>query len=152
MLIKKERFISVAGLPALAVGHAYGIDPKILLAIAALETGWGEAVLGNNYFNIKGNDIETTTTEYIDSKPKKIRDKFRAYANPLESFMDFMRLILTNPRYELARYLFHSPGDFFVALQKAGYATDPMYAVKCMATYNSIPEDWLDILWEYIKE
>jgi len=126
MEIKKERFFHEVGPTALAVAYHHEIDPKLLIAHAALETGWGQYVSENDYFNLK--------------------EKHQAYPTPLESFVDYIRLIKTNPRYELARYLFHSPGDYFVALQKAGYATDPNYAAKCLAVYASIPENWLEII------
>lgn len=152
MSLKKERFIREIGPAALAVAIHYKIDPKILIAQAALETGWGQYVIDHNYFNIKGEGTEVQTTEYIEGKPKKIKDRFKTYTTTLDAFLDYMRLILTNPRYDLLKYLFHSPGDYFIMLQKAGYATDPNYAAKCIATYESIPENWLDIVLEEIEQ
>lgn len=152
MSLKKERFIREIGPAALAVAIHYKIDPKILIAQAALETGWGQYVIDHNYFNIKGEGKTVETTEYEHGKPKKVQAAFRTYTTVLEAFLDYMNLILTNPRYELLKYLFHSPGDYFVMLQKSGYATDPNYAAKCIATYESIPENWLDIVLEEIEQ
>ena len=146
----KERFIKDVGLIALVVGKEFGYDPKILIAQSALETGWGRAVISNNYFNIKGGDIAVMTTEYEEGKAKKMTEKFKAYDTVLESFVDYAKLIDKSLRYEIAKHLKRSPRDYFIALQKAGYATDPAYAAKCYATYLSIPENWLDIIVESI--
>jgi len=35
------------------VGAQLGIDPRLIIAQAIQETGWGKKVKGNNYFGIK---------------------------------------------------------------------------------------------------
>lgn len=120
-----------------------GVDPKALLAQAALETGWGRAVIRRpdgsssyNLFNIKadgrwdGGRVFKDTLEYRDGIAARERAAFRAYGSYAESFADYVDFLQTNPRY---RYALEQGGDaaaFVRELQKAGYATDPAYADK----------------------
>ena len=120
----------------------------VLVAIAALETGWGlHTPKGNfdqdsfNYFGIKANnwqgrEVTNVTREFDGEKMIVIQDDFRAYETPAESFNDFAEFLLSNPRYQDA--INHS-GDakaFANELQKAGYATDPNYAKKLNSILN----------------
>ena len=53
---RRARFSRLPGeiRPALVeAGRQLGVSPRILLAHAALETGWGRSVVGNNLFGIK---------------------------------------------------------------------------------------------------
>lgn len=125
-----------------------GIDPKLLLAQAALETGWGKKILhhpdgrsSHNLFNIKtgqtwsGESVQVETLEYQDGVAVRKRAAFRAYADYRQSFEDYLRL-LHSPRYAEALSSAHDPKRFLNALAKAGYATDPNYAVKVLAIYQ----------------
>jgi flagellar protein FlgJ len=53
------------------VSQKTGIALELILAQAAVETGWGRSIKGNNLFNIKpdkswkGETIEFVTREYI---------------------------------------------------------------------------------------
>lgn len=76
------------------------------------------------------------TTEYINGVPEKLVEKFRAYSSYAESFQDYANLLLNNPRY--ASVLKNQDAAAFAhGLQKAGYATDPMYADKLLRIINS---------------
>ncbi len=122
--------------------QATGIPAHFMIAQAALETGWGRAELRfndgkptHNLFGIKagrnwqGAVAEATTTEYVNGVAQKSVERFRAYASYGEAFRDYANLLASNPRY--AEVL--NPQDaagFARGLQRAGYATDPMYAAK----------------------
>lgn len=130
-----------------------GIPALVMLGQAAFESGWNEKVKGNNLFGIKdadginGNEQSITTTEYhSDDKRKypvilsikKIKDKlfkylikdyFRKYDSPYESFMDYAKFIKRNPRYNEALKHTKDPFRFAEEVAKAGYATDPNYIV-----------------------
>ena len=57
-------------------------------------------------------------------------EKFRAYDTPADSFKDYANMLAKNPRYEK---VINSGGDaaaFAHGLQRAGYATDPLYGAK----------------------
>lgn len=123
--------------------RATGVPAKFMLGQAALESGWGKRMIrnadgtnSNNLFGIKagpgwtGKVATAVTTEYINGRPHTRVEKFRAYDSPADSFKDYANMLVKNPRY--AKVL-ESGGDaaaFAQGLQRAGYATDPMYAAK----------------------
>lgn len=127
-----------------------GVDANILIAQAALETGWGQSVIksgdGNssyNLFNIKadkswhGQKTEVPTLEFRGGLAKKEIAGFRSYASYQESFNDYVDFIKTNPRYKTALKMVQQPERYMHELQQAGYATDPNYAGKVMKIYQS---------------
>ncbi|WP_110641413.1 flagellar assembly peptidoglycan hydrolase FlgJ [Salinicola sp. CPA57] len=132
---------SLAG-PARKAEGASGVPAELILAQAALETGWGQREIptasgGNshNLFGIKagrswqGATTEITTTEYVDGRPIKMADRFRVYDSYADAFTDYARLIGDNPRYQ-GVVTASSPDMAAQALQQGGYATDPRYAEK----------------------
>ncbi len=125
-----------------------GTSPKVLLAQAALETGWGEKVATNgdtssfNVFGIKANDtwkglrVTVPTVEYRDGVAVRSREEFRAYESLADGFQDYVSLIRGNPRYRAALDQATDPINYATALQSAGYATDPNYAQKITSIAN----------------
>ncbi|WP_217126673.1 flagellar assembly peptidoglycan hydrolase FlgJ [Hydrogenophilus thiooxidans] len=122
--------------------QALGVAPEYLLAHAALETGWGSAMLkhpdgrpSNNLFNIKagsdwdGERVRVRTTEYVAGRPQTQIAEFRAYPSIEAAFADYVRLLSENDRYARVRNA-RTPEAFAHALATAGYATDPAYAKK----------------------
>jgi flagellar protein FlgJ len=114
-----------------------------MLGQAALETGWGKRQIKNadgsnshNLFGIKagpgwtGKVATAVTTEYVNGVPRTKVEKFRAYDTPADSFKDYAKLITTNPRYEKVLASANDAAGFAHGLQRAGYATDPLYAAK----------------------
>jgi peptidoglycan hydrolase FlgJ len=119
------------------------LDPDVLVAQAALETGWGKHLIhdaqGNNSFNLfnikateswQGNKVTVSTLEYEQGVAKKENASFRGYTSYQESFADYVKLISESPRYEKAKSLVSNAADYLDALQEGGYATDPKYAEK----------------------
>lgn len=129
--------------------QALGIDSTLLLAQAALETGWGQKLVknsqhsSNNLFNIKantgwqGNRIATQTLEYQGNIPVMEKAAFRAYPSYQASFDDYVKFLETNPRYSDA---LAQQGDeaFIRSIHRAGYATDPQYADKVLQLKSQI--------------
>ncbi|EHL32278.1 flagellar assembly peptidoglycan hydrolase FlgJ [Legionella drancourtii] len=126
-----------------------GLDPKLLMAQAALETGWGKFVTkdaeggsSNNLFNIKvganseHDSVNVKTTEYIADTPIKINASFRKYASVEESFNDYVSLIKGDERYQGALASTNNPEIYVNELHKAGYATDPEYSTKILSIYR----------------
>lgn len=126
-----------------------GIEPKVLLAQAALETGWGRSVRKNNdgsntfnLFNIKadkawqGKQARTSTLEFEHGVTKKVKAGFRSYPSFEESFKDYVAFIKSNPRYGDALKQVGNGNRYLQELQQAGYATDPNYANKVMRISN----------------
>ena len=127
---------------AYEASRATGIPAHFMVAQAALETGWGKSEPrfsdgrpSYNLFGIKagknwsGAVIESVTSEYVDGSPQKQVERFRAYPSYAEAFSDYASLLTSNPRYA-AVVGSQDPSVFARGLQKAGYATDPMYAAK----------------------
>ncbi len=126
-----------------------GLDPKLLMAQAALETGWGKFVTkdaeggsSNNLFNIKiganseHDSVNVKTTEYIADTPIKMNASFRKYASVEESFNDYVSLIKGDERYQGALASTSNPEIYVNELHKAGYATDPEYSTKILSIYR----------------
>ncbi|EJN34989.1 flagellar rod assembly protein/muramidase FlgJ [Pseudomonas sp. GM84] len=120
-----------------------GVDPRYLVAQAALETGWGKSVMRNsdgssshNLFGIKatgnweGDSARAITSEFRDGQFVKETAAFRSYDSYQDSFHDLVSLLQNNSRYQDAVKSADKPEQFVQELQKAGYATDPNYASK----------------------
>ena len=125
-------------------------DPAVLLAQAALETGWGRSMMTRadgrpayNLFGIKadgrwdGDTVGARTLEFCGGAMRQEQARFRAYGSPGESFEDYVAFLEASPRYREALAAAGDPARFTAGLQRAGYATDPDYAAKIMAIYNS---------------
>ena len=143
---KQLAFVSKLYPHAKAAADALNTTPQILLAQAALETGWGQHMItrGNstpshNYFGIKatpswtGKTASVSTVEFINTKPIRVKAAFRAYGSIEESFQDYVNLVKQNARYQPALSSGGDPDQYIRALSKAGYATDPNYASKVSA-------------------
>jgi flagellar protein FlgJ len=135
---------------AKAAAEKLGVSTRAILAQAALETGWGKHMpqhagggSSHNLFGIKagnswhGNSVNATTREYTQGTPASENADFRAYATPLQSFADYVRLLSGNPRYAGALDQGDNVAAFGQALHRAGYATDPHYAAKLTTIANS---------------
>ncbi len=127
-----------------------GIPASFMVAQAAHETGWGKKNIrmadGSNSFNLfgikagsgwKGASTQVTTTEYVDGRPQKSVQSFRAYSSYAESFADYARLMKTSPRYRDVVAAADDAKSFAQGLQRAGYATDPAYADKLGRVINT---------------
>jgi flagellar protein FlgJ len=137
-----DGFVDRMGASAQAASEASGVPAPLILAQAALESGWGKREIraddGTRSYNLfgikadrgwKGPTVETTTTEYVDGEPQKVRAKFRAYGSYEEAFTDYAKFITRNPRYAHVLAT-DDPAEAARGLQKAGYATDPQYGQK----------------------
>ncbi len=124
-------------------GEALGVAPEVLLAQAALETGWGRAIgrdeagrSSHNLFNIKaderwpGRRVVVSTLEYEGGVARRQQAAFRAYDSFEESFRDYVDFVRSSPRYREALERAGDGRAYIEALHRAGYATDPDYADK----------------------
>jgi flagellar protein FlgJ len=140
-----QEFIDAVLPHAEKAARELGIPARVLVAQAALETGWGKHQIRHadgkasfNLFGIKadkswdGDRVRTMTHEYEGGRMERQEAKFRSYGSIAESFEDYARFLKSNPRYEQALRHQGSAHQFAAGLQKAGYATDPSYAQKIM--------------------
>ena len=135
-----EAFVASIAPTAKAVAKELGIDPRVVIAQAALETGWGTSVKGNNLFGIKSHGKEdglmVQTHEVVGGKRFKVRDSFRQYNSYDESIADYGSFLQQNKRYKPMLQA-ATLREQVEALGKSGYATDPEYADKVMAIAKS---------------
>ncbi|NOY71166.1 MAG: flagellar assembly peptidoglycan hydrolase FlgJ [Gammaproteobacteria bacterium] len=120
-----------------------GVDAKVLVAQAALETGWGQEMIrhedGRNSFNLfaikansawQGSQVNSRTHEYEQGQKVQRTESFRAYDSLAQSFTDYANFIQSNPRYQGALEKAHNSAAYLDSLVQAGYATDPEYSSK----------------------
>ncbi|WP_144777262.1 flagellar assembly peptidoglycan hydrolase FlgJ [Marinobacter maritimus] len=144
-----EHFVNTLLPIAESISADTGIDPRLMVAQAALETGWGKhMILGDsnqpsyNLFGIKadsrwqGEAVTITTTEFREGVPMKERADFRAYPDYESSFRDYVSFLESNPRYRDVLASADQPEVFARKLQEAGYATDPQYGNKINQIMN----------------
>ena len=140
---------------ALETERKTGISHLFILAQAALETGWAKSVPGNMFFGVKaGKDTPVNkkqllnTTEVLNEpnlgykfpqvmsiyklpngKYKyEVKDWFRKYDTPEESFTDHAQFFIKNERYAEALKVKSDPYKFAEEVAKARYATATNYA------------------------
>jgi peptidoglycan hydrolase FlgJ len=137
-----EQFVTRMLPAAQRASQASGVPTQLIMAQAALESGWGRREIraedgtpSYNLFGIKadkswkGPVAETTTTEYVNGVAQKNRATFRAYGSYDEAFTDYAKFLATNPRYTHVLST-RDPAEAAHGLQRAGYATDPEYGGK----------------------
>ena len=140
----KQSFVTAMMPHALRVSERTGIDPRIVIAQAAQETGWGKSAPGNNFFGIKshgkGGGNTMATNEVISGQTVRIKDSFRGYGDMGQSADDYAQFLIDNPRYKpmLAAQGLDAQ---IQALGQSGYATDPNYAssIRSIASGIQIP-------------
>ncbi|TLP72275.1 flagellar assembly peptidoglycan hydrolase FlgJ [Pseudomonas nitroreducens] len=143
MFASADDFVSTMLPMAERAAKRIGVDPRYLVAQAALETGWGKKMIAqrdgsssHNLFGIKtgsswkGDSARATTTEFEKGKEVKEVASFRAYNSFEQSFQDYVSFLQNNDRYQGALDSAARPDQFMKELQRAGYATDPQYARK----------------------
>ncbi len=142
-------FVETLWSDAERAGRKLGVEPALLIAQAALESGWGKHVLrdeqGGNSHNLfgikagrqwKGDSSQHLTREYDNGKAVSEQARFRVYGSYSESFDDYVRFVQGNPRYLTALQQTGDAAGYIHALQKAGYATDPAYGDKVLAIFH----------------
>ena len=122
---------------ALKASEKTGVHPHLILAQAALESGWGKHAPGNNYFGIKGPGQVLDTKEQGATGLYNTRDSFRKYESPEHSVDDYANFIMTNSRYRPVREA-RTLDEQIEAMGRSGYATDKDYTAKLRSIANSL--------------
>ncbi len=144
-------FVSALIEPAKLVEKRLNVPFEVVIAQAALETGWGQKIIktpqgqsSNNLFNIKadgrwsGDKAHKETLEYQQGAMIKKREPFRVYQSLGDSVNDYIDFLSSSERYQGALNKAQNVEHFLHGLQSAGYATDPNYANKIMATLQTV--------------
>jgi flagellum-specific peptidoglycan hydrolase FlgJ len=138
----KEAFVASLMPAALEASKRTGVDPRIIVAQAAQETGWGKSAPGNNFFGIKSHGKEGGQTfgthEVINGKRVAMRDSFRKFNSPGDSVQGYADFLLENPRYK-PMMAAQGLDAQLQALGASGYATDPNYAQSVGAIARGLP-------------
>jgi len=147
-----EAFVKTLWPQARQAADKLGVDPAVLLAQAALETGWGRFVSrhtdgrsSHNLFNIKadarwdGEWVSVETEEFRNGAFGRERAQFRAYDSFAESFADYVNFLQNSTRYRPALDSATDSHRFVSELARAGYATDPDYAEKIIGIIEGEP-------------
>src|SRR5262249_13556226 len=141
-----RRFIGLAR----ATEAAHGVPALFTLAQSAVETGWGAKAPGNMMFGVKASRTDPPerrqllrTTEVLQTPNARfpevisvtprpdgryayvVRDWFRKYDSPEESFRD--HALLLRRRYSSAFAFAPDPYGFAREVTRKGYATEPDY-------------------------
>ena len=148
---KVNAFVDRLAVPAQAASAATGIPARFIIGQAALESGWGKREIksangatSHNIFGIKatsnwtGKTVDSVTTEYVNGRPQKVVERFRAYDSYEEALTDYASVIKNNPRYAPVIQASRDVAGFAHGMQKAGYATDPQYAKKLISIMRQI--------------
>ena len=144
-------FVTALIEPAQKVQQELGVPFEVVIAQAALETGWGQKIIkdqdgesSNNLFNIKadsrwaGDKVSKDTLEFEQGTMVKKVEPFRTYQSINESIDDYINFLSTSDRYQEALQDSSNVEHFLQGLQKAGYATDPQYADKILSTLKTV--------------
>lgn len=128
--MKKNDFIHQFLPAAKAAGKAFALNPSIILAQAAIETGWGESTLAQTHSNFFGLTAygkpnpywQGTKTDLAEDGSSPSSLLFRTYNRPEESFMDFARLLQS--AYPAAAALSFTPVAYAKAIAYSHYISE----------------------------
>lgn len=148
--LSQDEFIDPLVAHAARAAERLGTSADAVLAVAALETGWGRFPLrdangadSHNLFGIKQSSsaigtLEHATTEYVNGQPQSQRESFARFSSPAHAVDAFADFVLENPRYAPALEQASDPEAFLRGLHEAGYATDPAYGDKAVSTLHKV--------------
>jgi len=130
----RRDFLSTISVTALESGRAHQIPPSIILAQAALESGWGRSRLAqrhHNLFGVKATGSQAAasfnTLEFGTKGAHIIRAKFRTFENKDASIQHHGELLSNDARYAESIATGNNWRAFLAALAPT-YASDPSYA------------------------
>jgi hypothetical protein len=145
-----EQFVRLLEPAASASMRDFGVPARFTVTQAALESGWGKsrlAIEGLNLFGVKadaswnGPVVTMNTREFIAGQWVIVPARWRKYDRLQDCLNDHAMFFHQNPRYA-ACFNTETSEDFARAVAAAGYATDPNYAEKLLATmlHHGIPD------------
>ncbi|MCH5462142.1 muramidase [Lactobacillus sp. LC28-10] len=147
-----DTFISNMSSPVKKVADQYKLYPSVMMAQAALESGWGTSQLtinANNYFGIKGSyngaSVTMSTAEYnANGQLYYTQAAFKKYPDAAASMTDNAQLLRNgtawNPNYYSGTWRENAPTYESAANALTGtYATAPNYGsslINLIQTYK----------------
>lgn len=129
----QQEFVNMLLPEAMKASEQTGVDPRIIIAQAAQESGWGKSAPGNNFFGIKSHGAPggqtLATNEVVNGQTVPTQASFRTYDSPQASVQGYADFITSNPRYQGLRQAQGLDAQL-QALGQSDYATDPNYAAS----------------------
>ncbi|WP_455639918.1 glucosaminidase domain-containing protein [Parabacteroides sp.] len=103
MTAKQIQFVKASLPAAIAAGAAFNMNPSVILAQAAFESGWGTSNLATGSNNFFGLTAYGCSNQYWHGGKTQVKTAtysldFRRYDTRENSFLDFARLIRNNYR------------------------------------------------------
>jgi flagellum-specific peptidoglycan hydrolase FlgJ len=137
----KQQFINSVAPGAQSMMRQHNVLSSITIAQAILESDWGSSTLAskyNNLFGVKSTDTTASkvlnTKEYENGQWIVIHGRFAVYPSWDDSIQAHTLLMVngttSNPNLYASVIQATNYKDAAIALQRAGYATDPNYATK----------------------
>jgi peptidoglycan hydrolase FlgJ len=121
--MNKEQFVDTYYSLAKTAGDAFGLNPEVILAQAAIESAWGSsygARVRKNFFGITAAGSPNPFWDGSFSVGKnEYQLKFRVYKSEQDSFYDFARLITS--KYKSAAALSNDPSQYAQAIAYSPY-------------------------------
>jgi len=124
--MEKKQFVTQYYPLAAAAGEKYNLNPTVILAQAAHESGWGGSYMARVRRNFFGITAGGHPNQYWDGEkqasqvnPKLI---FRIYKTEQDSFMDFARLISMN--YKTAAAVSNDSTKYAKAIAYSPYISE----------------------------
>jgi len=156
----QAKFINTIAEDAVRIAHENGIYPSVMIAQAAIESGWGRSELAHKYNNLmgikgdwNGNSKVLATEEHIKGADITINAGFSVFDSWTESLARYGKLLREGNEQGSAFYsgAWKKNTNTYkdaTAWLEGRYATDPNYANKLNAKieeYNLNKFDNLDV-------
>ena len=146
MAQKHDTFVETYYPLAVVAGARFGMNPLVILAQAAVESGWGTSYGARERKNFFGITAAGSPNEFWDGSysvgQNQYALKFRTYRTALDSFMDFARLI--SSRYGDAHRQSYAPEAYAQAIAYSPYIAEQNgdnregYRTAVLSSWNRI--------------
>lgn len=110
---------------AVKAGQKFGLNPVVILAQAAVESGWGSsygATARRNFFGIISSGSKNVYWDGSKSQSSVSKLWFRVYKTDLDSFYDFARLITS--QYKAAASVSNDYKVYAAAISQSPYISE----------------------------
>ena len=144
----KETFVTTYLPLAQKAGVRFGMNPAVILAQAAIESGWGSSYGARVRKNFFGITAAGSPNEFWDGSfsvgQNQYALKFRVYKTEQDSFYDFARLI--SSKYKSAHAVSNDSTAYAQAIAYSPYIAEANgdsregYRKGIIATFNSISD------------
>jgi flagellum-specific peptidoglycan hydrolase FlgJ len=139
--MERSTFVTLSAIIIKSMATVYGYKfPSAIIAMAILESNYGQSLLASKYHNYhgmkcgstwKGGSVNLATKEeYTPGTLTNIRDNFRTYKNMYDGMNGHFQF-LQYKRYENLKDA-TSPRDYLKKIVADGYCTSTSYVENCM--------------------